>query len=285
MVEKGASAVVDKVAQLKTFDAVSDLAEPFVIDVFPNAIGLSQEGRENLLPYGAMILNAFGPANDILAASARDRVALTEWLMKSCRRENLMPGGIGAEIYGAVDRGEITESEAPMLMRSLLGGGLDTTVYGIANLVWCFARYPTEWDKVKADPTRIRVAIDEATRLLPVLLTPFRTTTRAVKLAGVEIAENEKILLLIGSANRDPHRWQDPDVFNVDRKVTGHVGFGAGVHGCIGQMISKMETEVLMQTFVKVVKRITPAGDAPVLRHNTIGSFSSVPVRVETEDA
>jgi putative lipoic acid-binding regulatory protein len=50
-------------------------------------------------------------------------------------------------------------------------------------------------------------------------------------------------------------------------------------------MISKMETEVLMQTFVKVVKRVTPAGDAPVLRHNTIGSFSSVPVRIETEDA
>src|SRR3954470_10522467 len=108
-----AAAKVDELLARRSFDAIADLAEAYPMSVFPDAVGLKQEGRENLLPYAGLVFNAFGPPNQ-LRQDAIDRSAPHQaYVQAQCQRENLTPGGFGACIHAQVDSGEITPAEAP----------------------------------------------------------------------------------------------------------------------------------------------------------------------------
>ena len=74
----------------------------------------------------------------------------------------------------------------------------------------------------------------------------FRTTTKPVTVAGVQLEDGQKVLLFLAAANRDPRKWEDPDRFDIRRKTLGHVGFGAGIHGCVGQAVARMEGEIIL---------------------------------------
>jgi cytochrome P450 len=106
------------------------------------------------------------------------------YVAEQCQRENLAPGGFGACIHAQVDEGAITAPEAPLLVRSLLSAGLDTTVNGIGAAVYCLARYPEQLARLRNDPTLARNAFEEAVRFESPVQTFFRTTTREVELGG-----------------------------------------------------------------------------------------------------
>src|SRR3954464_2416735 len=113
-----AEVLVDSVlADGPEFDGVQRLAEAFPLRVFPDAVGLPQEGRENLLPYGDHAFNAFGPANDLVAKGAPRVGELSGWVGSVCTRDVLAPVGFGADIWAASDRGEITPEMAPLIVR------------------------------------------------------------------------------------------------------------------------------------------------------------------------
>src|SRR4029077_19309415 len=97
---------------------------------------------ENLLPYGAMVFNAFGPRNAHFEAAMAEAAKVVPWINAQCAREALSPAGLGTIIWAAVDTGEITAEEAPLLVRSLLSAGLDTTIVGIGNALYAFATNP-----------------------------------------------------------------------------------------------------------------------------------------------
>ena len=261
-------------------DAVPALAEAFPLSVFPDAMGITREGREHLLPYGSLAFNAFGPDNalrrDALAAAA-PHVA---WVAEQCRRENLAPDGIGAAIHAAADREEITRQEAELLVRSLLTAGLDTTVAAIGAALYCLATNPQAWGQLRADPTLARAAFEEALRVQSPVQTFFRTTTRTVEVDGVALGEGEKVLLFLGAANRDPRRWERPDEYDLTRRTAGHVGFGSGIHMCVGQLLSRLEGEALIAALARQVGTIEPAGE-PVRRHNnTLRALAHLPLRL-----
>ena len=106
--------------------------------------------------------------------------------------------------------GEITAAEAPLLVRSLLSAGIDTTVNGIGAAIYCLARFPDQLARLRADPSLARNAFEEAVRFESPVQTFFRTTTREVEIGGHRIGEGEKVLMFLGSANRDPRRWKTP---------------------------------------------------------------------------
>ena len=111
-----AEAKAEELAARGRFDAIADLAEAFPLAVFPDALGLPQEGREHLLPYAGLVFNSFGPDN-ALRQSAQARAAPhMAWVAKQCQRENLAPGGLGAAVHAAADAGTISAEEAPLLV-------------------------------------------------------------------------------------------------------------------------------------------------------------------------
>ena len=144
----------------REFDGIADLAEAYPLKVFPDAVGISEEGRENLLPYGSMVFNSFGPRNDLFNKAMANAGPVRDWIMSKCSRAALAPDGLGMQIFDAVDSGELTEAEAGMLVRSFLSAGIDTTVYGLGNALYCFAAISRAMDnparKSVADPRRLR---------------------------------------------------------------------------------------------------------------------------------
>ena len=281
--EADAEQLVERLVARRRFDAVKDLAEAYPLKVFPDAVGIPVEGREFLLPYGNMVFTGFGPRNDLFEEAMRDADRVRDGIMKLCARESLRPDGLGAEIFAAADRGEITQEEAPMLIRSFLSAGVDTTVNSLGLAVECLARNPDQWQLLRDDPSLARNAFEETLRLESPSQVFFRTTTRPVDIGGVTIGEGEKVLLFMAAANRDPRRWDNPDKFDIKRRVAGHVALGSGIHGCVGQSVARLEGELILTALAKRVDSIEIAGEPKRRYNNTLRGLASLPVEVRAK--
>jgi hypothetical protein len=272
--------LIDRALDLGSFDAVAELSQPYLLKVFPDAVGIAEAERETLLPYGTMVFNTMGPKNDLYRAALAPVDKVLPWVMQRCARAVLRPGSLGAEVYKYADTEEVTEAEAALLVRSFLSAGIDTTVCALGNMLLCLSENPDEWDKLRKDPSKSRGAFEEVMRFETPFQCYFRTTTRPADIAGTPIDAEEKIYVSIAAANRDPRRWQDPARFDISRKVAGHVGFGAGIHGCVGQMIARMEMEVLLGAMLERVAAIELDGKPERLIHNTLRAVTRLPIRM-----
>ncbi|MCP3474968.1 cytochrome P450 [Bradyrhizobium sp. CCGUVB1N3] len=271
---------VDVLLGKRSFDAIADLAEAYPLSIFPDALGLRPEGREHLIPYASLVFNAFGPPNQLRQEAIERSAPHQAYIAEQCQRENLAPGGFGACIHARVDEGEITATEAPLLVRSLLSAGLDTTVNGIGAAVYCLARFPDQWQRLRDDPTLARNAFEEAVRFESPVQTFFRTTTREVEIGGARIGEGEKVLMFLGAANRDPRRWDKPDTYDITRRTSGHVGFGSGIHMCVGQLVARLEGEVMLSALVRRIAKIEITGEPKRRFNNTLRGLDSLPVTI-----
>ena len=271
--------VADLVAR-GSFDAATDLAEVFPMQVFPDTIGLMDEGRDKLIEYATIVFNAFGPDNRILQASVEGKQDAIAWVEEACKRENLKPGGWGMAVYEAVDEAGMPSDYAPRLVRSFLTAGVDTTVNGIGHLMLALGEYPQEFAKLRADPKLATRAFEESLRWDSTVQTFFRTTTRDVDVGGTVIPQGSKVLLFLAAANRDPRKWDDADNFRIERPAGGHVGFGFGIHQCLGQMVARLEGELIATEFARQASSIRLTGK-PVRRlNNTLWAISSLPLEV-----
>lgn len=265
------------------FDAIAELAEAFPLSVFPDAVGLRRDGRENLLPYAGTVFNGFGPDNELRRNAIARAAPHIAWVAEQCQRENLAPGGIGANIYAAADAGEITHAEAALLVRSLLSAGLDTTVNGFGAAIYCLARFPDQWRKLVADPTRARTAFEEGIRFESPVQTFFRTTTKPTRIGETDLGEGEKVLMLLASANRDPRKWDNPDDYDIERKTSGHVGYGNGIHMCVGQLLARLEGEVMLTALARRVTSIEITAEPKRAYNNTLRGLATLPVEIRAQ--
>lgn len=276
-----AAALVDEVlGESDEFDAVADLSRVFPLRVFPDAIGLPAEGREHLLPYGDHLFNAFGPNNELVERGEPLIGAHAGWVAENCARERLSSEGFGAQVWAAADRGDITYEQAPLVVRSLLSAGVDTTVNGLGAVLYALAANPGQWAALRDGAATPRVAFEEAVRWESPVQTFFRTATRDVAVDDVVIPDGRKILMFLGAANRDPRRWDRPDEFDLARDPSGHVGFGMGIHQCAGQHVARMEADALLSALAERVESIELAGSCVRHHNNTLRAWESVPVRV-----
>src|SRR6202035_1965715 len=268
--EREAEALADRLVEQREFDVIADLAEAYPLKVFPDAVGLSEEGRENLMPYGSMVFNSFGPRNDLFDQVMANAGPVRDWIMSKCSRAALAPGKLGRQIFEAVDAGELTEDEAGMLVRSFLSAGIDTTVYGLGNALYCLARYPEQWRALRENPALIRGAFEEVLRFEAPVQSFFRTTTKAVDVSGVRLGDGEKVLLFLAAANRDPRRWDKPDTFDVKRRATGHMTLGTSIHGCVWQAVGLLKHEGIVGALTKRVSSFELTGEPKPRLNNTL---------------
>ena len=278
--QEKADALIASLAAKKRFDAVSDLSEAFPLMIFPDTIGLPDQGREHLIDYATIVFNAFGPRNRVFEEGNAGKEAAIEWVGEVCKRENLKPGGWGAALYEAADRGDCTADEAERLVRSFLSAGVDTTVNGIAHMTLALAENPNEFQKLRENPKLALRAFEESLRWDSTVQTFFRTASRDTEVAGIHIPEGSKVLLFLASANRDPRKWDDPDQFRIDRNVSGHVGFGFGIHQCLGQMVARLEGELIGAALARQVSSIRLTGKPERRLNNTLHALASLPVEM-----
>lgn len=281
--EKQAGILIDRGLQSQTFDIHTELAQAYPLKVFGDALGIDDDKRDMLLVYGDMGFNNFGPNNELLRKSMErgKEFGAIDWMMKRTDRNALRPGSLGDQFHGLTDDGYLTPAEAWNVMRGQLTAGVDTTIATLGHLFLCLAQDPQAYAALREEPDLIRNAFEEAVRHLSPLQVLMRTTTIDSMLGGAPVRADTKIMIGIAAANRDPRRWDNPDKFDIRRNTTGHLGFGRGVHVCMGMHVAKLEAECLMRAFLRRVKKIELAGEPVYRLNNTVRSLSHLPVRIE----
>jgi 4-methoxybenzoate monooxygenase (O-demethylating) len=278
--EQDAAAFVEAIADRQNIDAIPELVTPYPMKVFPDSVGVEQSGRENLLVYGSMVFGSFGPVTPWYEELMRQSGEVSAWILAHCKRDALAPGGVGMMIYEAVDAGGLTEEEAGLLVRSFLSAGVDTTIDSIGLCLRALAEHPDQWALLRDDPSLARAAFEEATRYDSSSQSLFRTTTREIGFAGATIAKHEKVMCFLGSAGRDPARWDKADTFDIRRRTVGQIGFGVGVHGCVGQMFARLEAEVFFQALARRIGSIEPDGPSVLRLNPGLRGLSSLPLAI-----
>ena len=279
--EAQADAILDEALDRGTLDAIPDLVQRFPLTVFPDAVGMKPEDRSNMLVYGAMVFGGFGPVVPWYENLMKQAEEVSAWIMERCKRENLAPDGIGAAIYAQADTGVIDDGEATLLVRSLLSAGVDTTIDSIGLCLRCLADHPDQWELLKSDPGMARAAFEEATRYDSSSQSLFRTTLEDFEFDAVPLQKHQKVLVLIGAAGRDPVKWTDPDKFDITRRVTAsQIGYGAGIHSCVAQMMARLEAEVFFGVLARKVERIELTGTPQLRLQPGLRGLSSLPVRL-----
>ena len=278
VVQTRADGIVADLVARGSFDAVKDLAERMVPDVLGELLGISGEVLDSFAHAGPAIFDVMGSANSRMEASFEPLMVLLQQV-GAVSRDDMVPGGMGWDLYEAAERGEIPEDMNTTMLLNYVGPGFETTISGISNAVWLLAREPEQWKALKHDPSLIPSAVNEVIRMESPIQTWARQTTRDVEIDGVTIPGGSRVAILFGSANRDERHYPEPDRFDVRRNPADHVGFGHGIHLCIGAPLARAE---LTAVIAALVQRVTTLEcGAPVRRlNNTTRGLASLPVSV-----
>ena len=281
--ERAAVALVDRLLEHgpdHVVDGHLDIASAYVLQVFPDMLGLAKEGRHHLLRFGDAAFNAFGPANEIQRRGMERAADAIAWVDRSVKREAVDPERLGGEMFKAADAGEITEHEAELLVRTLFSAGSDTTIYGIGSMIRAFAENPEQWRILREDRSLVRNAFEETLRYESPSRFGGRATKGEAEVDGVRLPPGAKIMVMFLAAGRDPRRWENPDAFDIRRKATGHINLGYGIHTCAGQALARLEGQAILSALVDRVASIELAGTPERAVNFQAHGHERIPVRL-----
>ena len=276
-----ATALVKRLAARSgsVIDAVADITQPFVYKVLPDLLGLPQAGREHMSAFGHMVWATMGPPNALYQEAMQNTGAVIAWADSCCNRENLDPEGLGMQMFLAADRGLINHDEAKLLVGILLSAAAVTTVMTMATAIRAFTEFPEEYQLLRSQPQLARAAFEESLRWDSPSRMAGRITMREVEFDGYVIPAGERCGLMFAAAYRDPRKWSEPDRFDIRRDNRGHVGWGYGVHSCVGRVLAGLEADALIGALARHIERFEAAGE-PEPWMTTIGHGpAKLPVR------
>jgi cytochrome P450 len=270
--------LVDRLLEKGEFDAVKELAEAVPLEVVPTALGIPAEGREMMLVYSELNFNSMGP-NNWLQESSRERAEpYIGRIAQMCRREALREDGLGARIYDECARAGLTPEDASFLIRTFFSASMDTTINGIGFTIQSLCENPDQWALLSQEPSLARAAFEESLRHRSPSPYIGRTTTREVEIEGVKLGADEKVLLFVGAANRDPRKYPNPERYDIQRGAAGHVAFGTGIHACVGQLVARLEAELVLSALARCAATLETTGKPQYSLNNWLRGLSSLPV-------
>jgi len=281
-----ADGLIDTLCARGNFDAVSDFAQYLPVTIVAELVGLPQAvDHKQMLKWASATFNLFGTENERTRQAFEDLKDLRDFLLEYGRPEKLKDGGWAKRIFEVGPERGISYETCAQLMRDYINPSLDTTISTTGQIIKFLADHPGEWDKIRADASLIPNAVEEAVRMA----TPIRAFTRYVvedsKIAEHAIPQGSRVLVMYASANRDERKFPDPDRFDVTRDVHDHVGFGQGVHMCMGMHLARREIILLVEALRRRVERFELLGAPEIAMNNSIRAFARMPVTVHLADA
>lgn len=272
-----AEALADRLVIRGRFDGVADLARYLPMTIVSRLVGLPEAGRERMLDWAAAAFDCAGPPNDRARAGLTVMREAIEYSYDPRLPERLDPDGWGAQLWRAAEAGEIDASQCPTLLLDYWGPALDTTISAITGAVWLFGRFPAQWRLLRDNPALISHAVNEILRYESP--TPYftRLATRDVEIDGHRIPAESRLLVMYGSANRDEHKWDRPEIFDIRRKPSDHLAFGHGVHMCAGMQLARMQLLAIIEALLSRVEWFE-IHSADVLKNNMIRQLRSLDI-------
>ncbi|WP_017611756.1 cytochrome P450 [Nocardiopsis salina] len=267
------------------FDLMHDFAQPFPIRVIALLLGVPESDQARFAQIGNVIGGSLDGARSahhlarIRKASA-ELDTLFDRLLAERRAEPR--DDVLSAVAAASDEGQVKGDEVGALCRLLLIAGFETTVNLIGNGVMALLRDPEQWRALVEDTSLASAAVEEVLRYDSPVQTTVRWVHEDTRVQGVPLARGEQVICLLGSANRDPEHFGDPDRFDVRRPDAGeHLSFSSGVHYCLGAPLARLEGEVALRALAERAPDLAPTAMPTRRRTLVVRGLSDFPVKSE----
>ena len=246
LVQRVVDELIDGFADRGEADLVQEVTFNFPVQVIAQILGLPRSDFPTFQRWAIEITSVASNWERGVAASAALRDYFADVLAERRRRpaQDLISDLLVAEVDGR----RLGDEEIYSFLRLLLPAGVETTYRASGNLLYGLLTNPDQLRAVRDDRSLLPDAFEETIRWEPPVTVILRRATRDTELAGVSIEEGADVALLLGSANRDERKYEHPDRFDIFRASRQSVGFGFGVHVCLGMHLARMETRVAMNT-------------------------------------
>ena len=279
-VQRIAGQLVDDLAGRRECDLLADFAGPMPVAVIAELLGVPEPDRHLLRPWSNAMVKMYEydrpPELEAAARRACDEFdSYLRWLAARRRadpRDDLVSGLVDAE--------ELSEDELVANCVLLLNAGHEASVNTLGNGLFGLFRHPGELTRLRADPDRLApAAVEEMIRYDAPLQLFERTAYEDVDVGGVTVRSGQKIAALLGAANRDPAVFADPGTFDAGRDPNPHLGFGGGIHFCLGAPLARLELSVSLLTLLHRLPALELAEEPTYQPNFVIRGLKSLRVR------
>ena len=269
--------LLDDVQGRGRMEVISELAYPLPAMVISEILGVADGDRDRFKKWSNDLAAFLG---DIRAVSenfgpAQQSVAeLTEFLRGIVAQRRTEPrNDLLSALVMAEDQGDsFTEDELYSMCILLIFAGHETTTNLIGNGILALLRHPAQFEKLRRQPSLIESAVEEILRYDGPVQTTSRTALEDLQIGDKRIAKGDRLSLTLGAANRDPEHFSEPDRFDIERNDGRHLGFGFGIHFCLGAALARMEGQAAINSVARRMPELQLAEgelewrDNPVLR-------------------
>src|SRR5581483_10218187 len=277
--------LIDQRLAQGNMDLVADLAYPLPSNVILDLLNIPRSGRpyikassEAINEFVATVLFTGPMVWPRLAGVFADVKAYLKSLIEERRAhpgEDLLSSMVQAEEKGDV----LSEDEIVIATNFLLFAGHETTANLIGVGMYYLLKYPEQMEQLRADPSKMAMAVEELLRYVSPVHTLARRTLQEVTIRGVTIPQDSSVYLLVGAANRDAEKFPDPERLDINRQPGRTLGFGYGIHFCVGAALARMESQVAFETILRRLPVLRMAGETPEYRMNySLRGLEALPV-------
>jgi cytochrome P450 len=277
--------LLDQFVDAGQCDFMTEFATPLPVRIIAEMLGVEPERMDDFKRWSDAVVDALvaDPKTldkETFVATLREMNAYFRTIVET-RRAEPRDDLTTALVQAREKRDALSDVEILGSMLLLLVAGNETTTNLIGNGTVAITADEEQRQAVRDDPSLWPNAVEEIVRFDGPIQGTFRTTTRDVQMHGITIPERSKVLVLWGSADRDPRRYPDPDRFDVRRDVSGHVAFGSGIHLCLGAPLARLEGRIAIETVVGRIKNVNVEGK-PTRRPNPFfRGFEHLPITFE----
>ncbi|WP_026360495.1 cytochrome P450 [Amycolatopsis nigrescens] len=270
--------LAEKIASDGEADLLELLAEPLPVQVIAELLAVPPADRELLVPWSNAIVKMYEYGLPEAGQQAAERAAgeFAGYLRELAADR---AGNPGDDLISDLVRAELTGDEVVATAVLLLMAGHEATVNVLGNGVHALLRHPGQWRRLVADPALTDTAVEELIRFDAPLQLFERTATTDLEIAGFRVAEGEKIAALLGAAARDPAVFDRPDELDLGRAPNPHLGFGAGIHYCVGAPLARMEIAAALSALAERLPGLRPAAEPRRRPEFVIRGLRTLPVR------
>jgi cytochrome P450 len=285
-IEELAASMVDDLGD--RFDVLGDYAEPMPVYVIADLLGVSRDDHSRLRAWSQAIVHMYEPDVDAATRTAAIEASteFSEYVraVVADRRKNLGEDLISDLITERGRGAKLTDDELVASVVLLLNAGHEASVNVFGNGIHALLSHPDQLARVTSGEVPIDIALEELIRFDAPLQLFERTATKDVTVCGQTIKAGQKIACLMGSANRDADVFPDADMFDVGRDPNPHVGFGMGLHFCLGAPLARLELQISLKTLLDRFPRLALAGEAPRRPTWVLRGFERIMVTEDDDD-
>lgn len=255
--------LLDAVAPTGQMDVIADFAYPLPVIVIAELLGIPTADRAQFKQWSdAIVTGARAAGMEGRNPQAEMSAYFTRLIAE--RRDAPRDDLISALLAAQIDSQHLSLVELLGFCVLLLVAGNETTTNLIGNAILCLDEHPDALDRLRAQPDLLPGAIEEVLRYRSPVQSMFRATIRAAAIGGQTIPAGQPVIAWIGSANRDPAQFPDPDRFDITRAPNRHLAFGQGIHFCLGAPLARLEARIALGTMLARLPHVRRDRDIPL---------------------